>query len=455
MKKCLYCGAQIADDSRFCAECGKEVAQANVCPHCGASINDGDVFCYNCGKSLNESSSEPIDYEEEEQKSGFKKYLPYIIGAFVLLAIIGYFNSEDSNNGDNSTNTVVVDSLLIDSTANPSIKEIITKRLEEIFEDVAKGNAKDCDERYFSSDFKKIYKEVADIDERFVQEGSLGFWDFTFWEMTQGVGIMSVDVKDVFDIKDKEATARLSFKYSFDNAPSEYKNEDIRVILENGNWVLDDLHGYKKRMKDFYEENKDFQPSTIQNDTDWLQGHWVYEQGNYKGHFIIEGDKITQYSSMNPERETFTFRVEGDEIVSRIANGVNLTVKIDFANQRIDYGDGLWMRKVSSSSDNYSSSGSNTSSSSRTFTNEQMVVGYLANKTFRSSDGFTIRFDGSGRMYAEGDYAGVVSVLNYNSMTALLRYGGGQYSEGRFKVDIVGDKLKLTDPIDGTVYYQK
>ena len=84
-----------------------------------------------------------------------------------------------------------------------------------------------------------------------------------------------------------------------------------------------------------------------------------------------------------------------------------------------------------------------------------MVVGYLANKTFRSSDGFTIRFDGSGRMYAEGDYAGVVSVLNYNSMTALLRYSGGQYSEGRFKVDIVGDKLKLSDPIDGTVYYQK
>ena len=82
------------------------------------------------------------------------------------------------------------------------------------------------------------------------------------------------------------------------------------------------------------------------NDLDWLQGHWVYEQGNYKGHFIIQGDKITQYSSMNPERETSTFRIEGDEILSRIANGVNLTVKIDFANHTIDYGDGCWMHKV-------------------------------------------------------------------------------------------------------------
>ena len=55
---------------------------------------------------------------------------------------------------------------------------------------------------------------------------------------------------------------------------------------------------------------------------------------------------ITQYSSMNPERETSTFRIEGDEIVSRIANGVNLTIKIDFANHTIDYGDGNWMYKV-------------------------------------------------------------------------------------------------------------
>ena len=104
------------------------------------------------------------------------------------------------------------------------------------------------------------------------------------------------------------------------------------------------------------------------------------------------------------------------------------------------------------SDDSYSSS--NASTSSRTFANEQMVVGYLANQTFRSSDGFTIRFDGSGRMFSEGDFAGVISVLRFNSTSALLRYGGGQYTEGKFRVDIVGDKFQLTDPVDGTVYYQ-
>ena len=57
MKKCLYCGAQIADDSRFCTECGKPIPQSNVCPICGASVNDGDLFCHSCGKRVNDNSS--------------------------------------------------------------------------------------------------------------------------------------------------------------------------------------------------------------------------------------------------------------------------------------------------------------------------------------------------------------------------------------------------------------
>ena len=79
---------------------------------------------------------------------------------------------------------------------------------------------------------------------------------------------------------------------------------------------------------------------------DWLQGHWVYEQGNYKGHFIIQGNTITQYSSMNPEHYSSTYRIEGNMLKSRIANGVDLTVKIDFARHTIDYGEGNWMHKI-------------------------------------------------------------------------------------------------------------
>ena len=98
---------------------------------------------------------------------------------------------------------------------------------------------------------------------------------------------------------------------------------------------------------------------------------------------------------------------------------------------------------------------SNTSSSSRTFYSEQIVIGYLANQSFRSSNGLTMKVDGSGRLYVDGDYAGVLSVLRYNSSSALLRFGGGMYGEGKLAVNIVGNKFTLTDPTDGTVYYQR
>jgi hypothetical protein len=80
---------------------------------------------------------------------------------------------------------------------------------------------------------------------------------------------------------------------------------------------------------------------------------------------------------------------------------------------------------------------------------------YAANQSFHSSDGLTMKVDGSGRLYVDGDYAGVLSVLRYNSTSALLRFGGGVYGEGKLTVNIVGDKFILTDPTDGTVYYQK
>ena len=167
MKLCPNCNAQIADDSRFCTECGKEIPQGTVCSHCGASINENDSFCPNCGKNLKETSTiEQIVYNEEQPKNGFKKYLPYIIGAFVFLGIIGYFSSNDSSNQNNSTNAVVADSTSteIEASVGQLAKEQITKRLKEIFDDVVKGNTNDYDERYFSSDFNRIYNEVAEID---------------------------------------------------------------------------------------------------------------------------------------------------------------------------------------------------------------------------------------------------------------------------------------------------
>ena len=88
-------------------------------------------------------------------------------------------------------------------------------------------------------------------------------------------------------------------------------------------------------------ENQDLQPSSDQNNTDWLQGHWVYEQGGYKGHFVIQGSTLSMYSTMNPDPLTYTYRIDGNELYAG-----EMTIKLDFANQRIDYGEGNWMHKI-------------------------------------------------------------------------------------------------------------
>lgn len=140
MKQCPYCNAQMADESKFCGECGKEYPQGNTCPHCGANVSegdafcqncgcrieegaassneisqlqktcphcgspiyDGDVFCQNCGKNMSGGSVAPTaneqtysanetteSYCEEEEESSFKKYIPYILGALALLLVCG------------------------------------------------------------------------------------------------------------------------------------------------------------------------------------------------------------------------------------------------------------------------------------------------------------------------------------------------------------------------------
>jgi len=91
MKQCPYCNAQIADNSKFCGECGKELPQENVCTHCGATVNEGDIYCEICGRNLKNGSYVSSD----DGKSGIdymKILLSSLLGiivGIVILAVIG------------------------------------------------------------------------------------------------------------------------------------------------------------------------------------------------------------------------------------------------------------------------------------------------------------------------------------------------------------------------------
>lgn len=127
MKQCPYCNAQIADDSKFCGECGKEYPQDNVCPKCGATVNEGDIYCEICGRNLKNGSYVSGD----DGKSGIdymKILLSSLIGIIVgiiILAICGggwwYFNSSKASQVNNEVE--VADSVSTDSVAAEAVEE--------------------------------------------------------------------------------------------------------------------------------------------------------------------------------------------------------------------------------------------------------------------------------------------------------------------------------------------
>lgn len=333
MKQCPNCGAQIADDSRFCTECGNPIPQGYICPHCGVSVNEGDIFCQNCGKSLNEATL----HVEEVSNSGFKKYLPYILGTIVFLGIVGFFSSNSSNvNND----FVIADSVAVDSVATnvatPISNEMFESMLTQLIGYMDADLAMKRVNKLFTEGYKTYYNRACEKADKEGYEHPRIWWQFS----DSDPEIFSVDKLEMTTNDKAKALVKLS---------SDYYEGRFEVLLnnENGDWLIDKITELGTEYLQVAEttESENIDDVDSQN-LDWLQGHWVYEQGSYKGHFIIQGDKITQYSSMNPERETSTFRIEGDELLSRIANGLDLTVKIDFANHTIDYGDGNWMHKV-------------------------------------------------------------------------------------------------------------
>lgn len=192
---------------------------------------------------------------------------------------------------------------------------------------------------------------------------------------------------------------------------------------------------------------------------------------DYDGFYEVARFRTTnQDFSDIPSSPNLKISIEdGWYIISYDDDGVDGKTKLKVSDNKIadfiqDSSWDLWdspdddSHSESSSSDHSSLSDNSIyheDTSSRKFLNAQYVVGYLAHQSFTNYSDVEIRFDGDGRIYIDGDYAGVVSVLSYNETSALIRYGGGMYDEGRIVVRIEGNKFVLRDHIDGTEWYQK
>lgn len=56
VKKCPNCGAENAENAKFCLNCGEKFTAAElVCPECGQKLTPGAKFCINCGHRITAS----------------------------------------------------------------------------------------------------------------------------------------------------------------------------------------------------------------------------------------------------------------------------------------------------------------------------------------------------------------------------------------------------------------
>ena len=96
MKKCIYCGAQLEEDSIFCSCCGKKI-EFQTCPHCGTKLEDDSVFCSNCGMRLQIIPEETLPYKTETQevettsKKSYSLWYDTCCMGIVLLLLCGFY----------------------------------------------------------------------------------------------------------------------------------------------------------------------------------------------------------------------------------------------------------------------------------------------------------------------------------------------------------------------------
>lgn len=319
--KCKYCNAEIEQDAQFCPNCGKDLSKFNKCVKCGELLDNDTVFCPHCG------TEQPHEVKAAAEKSSSKKWLlilPLII--LIVGAGVWYFYSNGFSFGEkmdgSAIETEAVDSTMIET----DIQSVdgITSRLYEIYINGLKLQDDEAVNKYFSEEFRALYKKVDEIDSN---SGEMGFWEGNIWDGGQDGNPTDVEIMRVDKSSPTVALADVKLLYHIDEHHSN-NTFSIKVVFENGNWFIDENNDmrFKERMKEYVNESGNASGSTtINNGTYSMAG----KVSKYAIHMKIEinGSDANGYYYYDSQGSGNKVKLSGS-----IKEGGELTLK-KFSNE--------------------------------------------------------------------------------------------------------------------------
>lgn len=295
MKKCYYCGVEIDDDADFCTECGNELPDC-TCPQCGADVRDDDNFCQNCGYDLLndegvEVDDEPGDgvvdtLEEAKESPKSKIIVPIVVGIIALALISGWYFWKSTNDTTETKElvstdaaTVDTDSLVVDEDISDVHSEaFIKKRMKEICKAIYSIGEEKVVEKFFSSDFRKLYNTITTLEKS--GKGGEGLWYSGGFFDGSSEGVDSMSVGQIHSIDKDYATV------DFISHNGTYKNPlQAILVLEDGNWYVDNICNRMSDMSEYIDSMMD------NNDDDEIKSQEELARTNTAiGAFDVKGD---------------------------------------------------------------------------------------------------------------------------------------------------------------------
>ena len=338
--KCKYCNADIEQDAQFCTNCGKDLSKFKKCISCGELLDRDTEFCPFCGtkqSAIEDCKHETVaDSAQPYEKKNSKKWI-WITIIIVLLAILGgggywYISQKPSQLAEAVDTEQIASTDSIEVQTDIQSVDGITERLYEIFINGFELDAKEAVNKYFSEEFRALYKKVDEIDRN---SGEIGFWEGNIWDGGQDDNPTDVEILNV----EKNSPTTASFVANIQYHIGDYHSANkfsMSAVFENGNWFIDENNDmrYKESMKQYIKDNGSSENISLVNK--------VYKgSGNGGGLSIdmtitfLEGGKCTCVSDWyqaysTPKSIKGTYEVKNDKVIVRCRDNDGTEYNFDF-----------------------------------------------------------------------------------------------------------------------------